>query len=65
MVAGLKEEHWLLILQEASKTASKIKYLGNHDNDISDASNVEEVIDLTAMANEDKDSDLEALKSKA
>ena len=65
MVAGLKEEHWLLILQEASETASKIKYSGNHDDDISDASNVEEVIDLTAVADEDEDSDLEALKSKA
>ena len=69
LVGGLNENHWLLILKEASEIACTLARSSANGDDDSDASNIEEpsgeVYNPATLADEDEDSDLEALINNA
>ena len=57
---GLTDAHWVLLLKEASELASNS--LKADDDDVSDASNMEEPVDAydpALLAQEDEDSELD------
>ena len=68
LVSGLERPHWILILQEASDVACRLSNNAQAvDEDLSDATNAdepEEAYDPVNLADEDEDSDLEALRNQ-
>ena len=67
LVSGLEGPQWILILKEASEVACRLSRASQSvDDDLSDATNMEEpveVYDPINLADEDEDSDLEALRN--